>query len=706
MTTTTLTPRPPQPVHTDDSVGSVWDLRNLLQIITDRLWILIVCVVLMSGAGAFYLTTATRTYESHALLTVDQRAQKVLPVADVNQVDLEALDTMKTVEQSLTNDEIMLSVAKALDIVHNPEFLKQAATPAGDDEVIKALAKHLKVKVRRGTRLIDISATSRDPQLAYKLVQTIIDQYKQQDLKDRLQITKSANEFLLQQADDLKDKLESAERDLEAYREQNSAVSLEDKQNIVVDTLKDLNLKLGDAKAAEFKLESDLARYRQYANDPKQLLFIPSIADDPSVIAAQRSVTDQQSQLAGIAQVYRPDHPKYQVAQSQLTELQSELDKTILNCGAGLGSAAEAAQANVQKLEQALHQQEEQAMALGKISIPYNVLARNVEVDRSLYEAMITRLKETSLASELDNTPVRILAPARVASEPSSPRPKIIMVISVFAGLVGGVSLCTLLGSIDPSVRSLDEAEEALGLPVLATVPLSRSKMRQGNLPTVNQPNSAAAEAFRSLRTVLELKEATEQQVLLFTSANPGDGKTFCSVNTAVALAQQGHRTLIVDTDLRHPCVAPALGLPLKQAGIVDWFAGKAALEKLIVPTKVPHLFILPAGYAGQNHGALPSSLHLARLLEDPIFRSFDRIVLDTAPVNGVSDALHLVKNIATALCLVVRAGRTPVKAAHRALDLLNAARARDVGVVLNRMAASRYHEYGSGPSRKAFWKN
>jgi capsular exopolysaccharide synthesis family protein len=614
------------------------------------------------------------------------------------------MDMMKTVEQSLTNDELLLDVAKKLDIVHNSEFLKPAPTPAGDDEVIKALSKHLKVKVRRGTRLIDISAHSRDPATAQKLVDTLIGEYQAQNIKERTDVANAANGFLIQQVDDLKNKLESAERDLEEYREKNNAVSLEEKQNIVVDTLKDLNLKLGEAQAEKRKLESDLERYQKYANDPRQLLSIPSIATDPSVMQAQRAVDDQQGQIAGLARVYRPDHPKYQVAQAQLNQLQADLDKTILNCGAGLTTAYQAAASNETKLEQALKDQEAQAMELGKISIPYNVLTRNVEVDRTLYEAMVTRMKETAITGSLGVTPVRILAPSRLPSEPASPRPKIVLIISVFLGFVSGISLCTLFGSLDPSVRSLDEAEDALGLPVLATVPNYRGRKGNGQPAMVKQPNSTTAEAFRSLRTVLELKETTDRQVLLFTSANPGDGKTFCAVNTAVALAQEGYRTLIVDTDLRHPSVANALGLARGTVGIVECLGGRARLEESIIPTGIPNLWVLPAGRNASNNSALPSSQHLAEFFQNPAFASFHRVVLDTAPVNAVSDALHLVKHTATSLCMVIRAGRTPVRAAHRALDLLGVARAKDIGLVLNCMPTSRYHQYGGGyrEARKA----
>jgi capsular exopolysaccharide synthesis family protein len=240
----------------------------------------------------------------------------------------------------------------------------------------------------------------------------------------------------------------------------------------------------------------------------------------------------------------------------------------------------------------------------------------------------------------------------------------------------------------------VDEAEDALELPVLASVPQCPGDRKERRLPLLTQPFSAAAEAFRSLRTVLELKEITHRQVLLFASSSSGEGKTFCSVNCAVALAQQGYRTLIVDADLRNPNVDKNLGMAPNQPGLADCLAGAKKAAQVIMSTNMPSLFVLTAGSPVSNAAELMSGGRLTDLLNDPTFAGFERIVFDTAPVNAVSDALHLVKH-ATAVCLVVQAGRTPVQAAQRAHAALEGAHGKDIGIILNRVAASRYNPYG-----------
>jgi capsular exopolysaccharide synthesis family protein len=254
------------------------------------------------------------------------------------------------------------------------------------------------------------------------------------------------------------------------------------------------------------------------------------------------------------------------------------------------------------------------------------------------------------------------------------------------------------MNSMDTSVRSADEAEQALNLPVIAAVPRLKKTKAAGawkGMPMISEPYSVTAEAFRSLRTVLELKDISDRQVLLVTSAIPDEGKTFCSTNAAVAMAQQGYRTLIIDTDLRNPSIATALHCPDGAPGLADYLTGVRTLEQSIQTGGINGLSIMTAGIGVRNPSELLSGDKLARLFSDPAVARFDRIVLDTAPVNAVSDALLLVK-FATSTCLVVRAGYTPVAASQRAYAALVGARVLDAGIVLNCIHTMQYYTYGS----------
>jgi capsular exopolysaccharide synthesis family protein len=680
--------------------GTIWDFRHLCRLIKNKSRIILLSTLVCLSLAAAYLCTATRIYSSRAVIYVEQRDKKVVNIQAVDAEDLEAMEVMKTVEQSLGTDEMMLRVIKANHLDALPEFGGgDPANPPTQDQLIKGLNKRVSIKVRRGTRLIDIITKDKDSKLAQVLAQSFVDEYLHLDTDQRTGTSSMANVFLIHEADRLKSSLETSERTLQTYREEHNALSLQDSQNIVVDSLKDLNGRLGQASADRMKIEADLNQVKLIGtSDPKALLAIPSIASSTLVLDAQRAVNDQRGEIADLSRRYRSEHPKYIQAQSRLTQLQADLDKTIIRVGGELQTAYQSALDNEQKLDTAFKQQQQASSDLSKIAIPYNVLVHNVEADRDLYQSILTRLKETDITKSLETEPIRIVESPRETSKPVSPNIPLALFISIVFGTGIGVGICLLLHSMDTSLRSVEEAEHTLGLPVIAAVPGLKKTKAAGiwkGMPMISEPFSVTAEAFRSLRTVLELKDVTDRQILLFTSAMPDEGKTFCSTNTAAALAQQGYRTLIIDNDLRNPSVAKALHSADTLPGLTDYLTGLCSLENAIQPTEVKGLSVITAGVGARNPSELLSGEKLVRLFNDPIIAGFERIILDTPPINAVSDALHLVK-FATSTCLVVRAGFTPAGATQRAYTALVGARVLDAGIVLNRMHTMSYYTYGT----------
>jgi capsular exopolysaccharide synthesis family protein len=684
----------------DQMAGTVWDFSHLLRLLKEKARVIVLMTLVSVGLAAAYLFTAPRIYSSRAVIFVEQRDKKVVNIEAIDSEDLEAMEVMKTVEQSLGTDQMMLAVIKANHLGDLPEYGGgDASKPVTEDQLIKALTKRVSIKVRRGTRLIDIVAKSKDPRLAQAIAQSFVDQYLQLDMNQRSGTSSMANTFLIREADSLKAKLEDSEHMLQTYREEHNALSLQDSQNIVVDSLKDINVRLNEARANRIKLEADLNQYKLIGNrDPKALLAIPSIATSSLVLDAQNAVNAQRGEIADLSRRYRAEHPKYIQAQSRLAQLEDDYNKTIINVAGGVQTAYQSALENEAKLEEALKQQEKASSDLNKIAIPYNVLVHNVDGDRDLYQSILNRLKETDVTKLIETAPIRLIESPRVTTKPVSPKVPLVLFISIFFGLGSGVGICLLLHSMDTSVRSVEEAEQTFNLPVIAAVPRLKKNKAPGiwkGMPMVSEPYSVTAEAFRSLRTVLELKDVTDRQVLLVTSAIPDEGKTFCSTNTAVALAHQGYRTLIIDTDLRNPSVAGALHCPAGKPGLADYLAGTCTLEQAIQSGEINSLSIMTAGSGARNPSELLSADKLARLFNDLANAGYERIILDSAPVNAVSDALHLVK-YATSTCLVVRAGFTPARASQRALAALVGARVQDAGIVLNCIPAMRYYTYGT----------
>ena len=685
------------------------DFPRLYHLLREKAWLIALCTIGVFLLAGIYLLRAPKIYASRATIMVEQQESKVVNIQDVTQDDLKALEVMKTVEQSLGTDALMLRVAKVNQLPSNPNFLPpREGQSYSDDELIRALSDSLRIRVRRGTRLIDITAESRAPALARQLAQSVIEEFIRQGYNQRIGVSQEANGFLVQEAERLKVKLEKSERALQAYREHNNAVSLEDKQNIIVETLKDLNLKLNEARSQRMKLESDFAQYKELARgDPKALLVLSIIADSPAVLEAKKRLADEEAQIAMLTRRYRAEHPKFIQAQSELAQVAGDLNKTILKAGESIGAAYEVAGVNERKLEEALRAQEKLSLELNKIAIPYSGLAREVESDRALYQSIVTRLKETDVTKALEKSPIRVVEPARIPAKPVRPHKMLVLLLGLLGGLCTGVSACLLLQAFDRSLKTVDETERSIGWPVVAAVPMLprlNSLGRERDLPILHDPDSPVAEAFRSLRTVLALKESAGRQVLLCTSAAPGEGKTFCSLNCALALAQQGYRTLLVDADLRRPTIAKTLHLNPHKPGLADYLSGTTTLADLVQEGGIDNLFVLAAGPAIRHPAELFSAAKIERLFNDPFLAGFERVLFDTAPIHAVSDALTLVRH-ANVVCLVVRAAVTPAKVVQRAADMLVSAGARDLAVVLNALPARNrdsYYYYSAEYARPA----
>jgi capsular exopolysaccharide synthesis family protein len=251
----------------------------------------------------------------------------------------------------------------------------------------------------------------------------------------------------------------------------------------------------------------------------------------------------------------------------------------------------------------------------------------------------------------------------------------------------------------------VDEAESILQQPVLAAVPEGNlEKIPEGAVAMTHDSGSAQAEAFRTLRASLSLLGAEDQRrLILVTSAIPSEGKTFTSTNLSAAFATQGLNTIVIDADLRRPALsATLLDREVRKSGefrgLTDVLSGLCSIEEAIRPTTVPNLSLLPSGRRAPNPAELLAQINVGQLLES-LLKKYDRVVVDSAPVNAVSDTLSLA-SMAHAVCLVLRFGKTPRRAILRALTLLEKTGARMAGIVMNRMPTSRgasyyYYYYG-----------
>jgi capsular exopolysaccharide synthesis family protein len=472
--------------------------------------------------------------------------------------------------------------------------------------------------------------------------------------------------------------------------------------------MKELNQRVSEAKSERLKLESDDLLLKRLAGQPaEKLLSVPSIAAFPAVVDLKRTIAEKETALAALTRRYKSEHPKFIAAESELAGLRAGLEKAIRRGAEVLTSSHAAAVETEKKMAEALKEQGMDALGLSKIAIPYNSLLRDLEADRSLYESVLTRLKETDLTKGVTHSPIRVVSRPLLPERPIKPNKPRIIIASVFAGLAGGLALATLMRLFDGSLKTSDEAERRLGLRPLGIIPECPEMRSRSEEPLLSaHPQSPAAEAFRALRTSLALlgKNDSHPKTFLITSALPGDGKSSCAINCAMAFAQQGLRTLLVDADIRIPTLATTFFGSENERGLTDVLTHQMHFAEAVRDPGIPHLHILCAGTRTSTPAEVLGNGEFARILSRA--RSdFDRVVIDSAPVHAVPDTQLLAGHV-EATILVVKAGRTPAQAAQRAVRKLSEAGSKPAGFIFNRVPPrgleyydQRYSVAGYGPS-------
>ena len=671
----------------DEDHQRAQDIRELLHTLLRYSW-LIVLVALLTGLAAWmYTRREPNLYRSIAVIEILTHDQKVINPKDDQ--DLKDPEAVETIIQNFRNRSLMERVGRVLGLATNEAFLGyKSPQPVPAEQITNLLLAGSNVTLRPRTRLVDVSFEHHDPNVARLVANALVNQFVAQGKEQRAKDRESQNTLLSKKYEELKNNLRLSEQKLQDYKnslksDSLESVSVEDRRNYVEEKLRGLNADLTGAKGERLTLESDMDLVKRAGDDSKQLLQISSIAQDPPVLAAQAQLSRAEAELAALRQRYGPKWPRLIEQGAQTDSARRSLADAARTAPGRLNSRLRAATVKETNLQTAVTDQEKALLGLEEKLIPFRALQREADSDRALVDSVLQRLKESTLSlGEVQDGNFQVVEPATSAVSLANRRNYIIL-----GALLGGALLTAGivagLHMLDSSIRTVDSAERLLGRHVLTAIPTLTDKRGSGGiLALMQQPNSVAAESFRTLRSSLTAVGARERrQVVLLTSAVPSEGKSFVAVNSAIAFAQQGHKTLLVEADLRRPSLAgEMLGIKGKLLGIGDYMAGHPAPITL---TPVPHLSLLASGSRIERPAEFLSSSGFEELVTW-MKSTFDRIVIDSAPVNVVSDTLNIVQ-YATTICLVVRCGSTPRKVVRRAIELLQRAGVTPDGLVLNR---------------------
>jgi len=425
-------------------------------------------------------------------------------------------------------------------------------------------------------------------------------------------------------------------------------------------------------------LKADLARLRQKVAESAHALqeyqAAHNMGGGEDADARLKDLTQQynaaQAQVTLLEERYEPLHPKLIQAKAMRDELRNEVNKAETEANASIGQNTE-----------------------------YAMLKTDAESYRKELDSQLTKLQDlqTSVAVAIPGLQVEEEASYSVQLSPNRTKAA---ALGGFAGLICGLGFIMGLYFVDSSIRTVSQAESTLNLPVIAAIPILAETDGKTILPTYSDPQSFVAESFRGLRASLILHDRENPiKTVLVVSAIPGEGKSFCAANLAVAFAQAGLKTLVIDADLRLPTLHTYFNLPPDEenTGFQDVLAGRKTLASAVVPSAISTLELLLTTTPAESPAELLSGIRLPLLLDEAA-QTYDRVVIDSAPLNAVSDTMLILPK-ADAILLVVRATQTPASESKAAVQKIYSSKMKPLGIILNYLAAHTLKSYAYGYS-------
>ncbi len=703
------------PVHHDSGI----DLRAYWHLLRKYRW-MIAAVTLVAAAAALVLTLLTApTYRATMLLQIDREALKVVEF-DGDQRPVEAgaaSDFYQTQYELLKSRALAERVARVLDLadartlqaLFAPGPLDRLAggaargaaaprlgavtTGAADGQgsvnrgAVAAVQAAVTVEPIRNSRLLRLHFDSADADFSARAANAYADGFIASTLERRFDASSYARGFLEDRLAQVKERLEESERELVGFAQQEQIVTADDGQSLGTQNLSELGSALAQAQAQRIRAE---ARWRQASASRGAGLPADMLADSilrPLQERRAQLQADYQEQV----QIYKPGFPAMQQLRGQIQELDRQISAELVGIRASVRAEYDAALGQERLLAGKLGGVRNEVLDLQNRSIRYNILKREVDTNRQLYDALLQRYKEVGVAGGVSTNNVSIVDRAEVPLNRFKPSYSRNIALGLLLGAMAGLLGALLVERLDDTIRGPNEIEALLGLPVLGSIPLLKGKLP---MQAASELRSAFAEAYRSVRTALQFSTDTGvPKTLLVTSAGSGEGKSTTALVLARNLAELGQRVLLIDADLRNPTLHRTIGVD-NSDGLSNFLAGATPPIEAVQPGGAENLWIIPSGPLPPNPAELLAGSRMQMLLSLASER-YDQVVIDGPPVLGLADA-PMLAHVADGTLLMVAAGRTSRTGVRMALKRLAATRARVIGAVVT-MYDSRQAGYGYG---------
>jgi polysaccharide biosynthesis transport protein len=707
-------PNPEPVVNRVSALGSYLDI-----LIKYRLLIFVVTALVVTVVGV-YSYRLQPVYRATTRLEIDPETPLIQTMSDLMRGDvIDPEMFLSTQADVLQSDTIAKKTVDALQLAQRPEFRQLtvqnpqlAANPVAlETTLIEEFKRGLSVDRQKGTRVMQVHFDSTDPQLAALAANTVVDKYIDYTFTSKYDANRQTSAWMEQQLKDLRAKVQKSQEALVEYEAKNSIVNVADKQSVAEQKLADLTKDLTEAQNERVQKQSLRGLV---ATDASRL-----IAESPLLESLRKSEADLRTQYADASQAYGPTFPKVKRLQAQLDEVRGLIAREQRRLVDSINNDYQASTSREQLLEDAVAKQKIELARFNELAIQDNLLKRDFETNQSLYDTVLQRMKDATMAAGLRGTNVRIIDRAVPPLSPDRPRKVRNIGVAFLGGIIVAFLFALVRETMDYSVRAAEDVEMLTGLPTLSVVPDARSlgrlfdssgrkKIAAGNISTalLRHPGSPLSESFRTLRTsLLSAFSIDAPHVLVVTSPSPNEGKTCTALNLALALACNNREVLLIDADFRRPGIARSLGIP-NTCGLGNVLNGSAQVSDAVVTLpRLPRLSVLPTGTQSHNPADSLSLPAMSRLLKALRFR-YNSIVIDSPPVLALTDATIL-GGMADGVIMVAKSGHTTRNALARACQVINLSGGKLLGTVLNKVNARRggyydhYHYYNRASAKR-----
>jgi capsular exopolysaccharide synthesis family protein len=700
------------------------DFRALWLILRRNLWVIVGIVVAAVVLGLVATMLMTPKYIASASVQIDQEADQVLDTQDQVQPTVAYQDAdrfLQTQVDVLNSQAMMIRVAQALNLFNDPKFFGEmdVTPPPPDpavprdqqlrDATLQAISDNLSVSLPRDSRVATISFKSPDPQLAATVANSYASEFIKNDLQRKFNSTAYARNFLSQQLGEAKARLEQSEQDINDYARQFGLIktdqtnpdgsSTTNSTSVTTASLILLNQAANQATADRISAEED---WRTVEQTP--LLSIPEVLTNKAIqdLLDQRATT--QASLSDERTKHLDAYPTVQQLKAQLAEINRQITTIATGIKQSIRQQYDSARQREAALQAQVNGLKNATLTEQDRSVRYNILARDADTNRTLYEGLLERYKEVSAAAGITASNISVVDQASVPIKPSSPRLVLNLALALLAGLALAGGAVFVREQLDDAIRAPEDVERKLGLATLGIIPTTEAEDLRDELAA---PRSPLAEAYNSLRTSLLYSTPRGMPPALFiTSSQASEGKSTTSYALALGLAKLGQRVVLVDADLRRPAQHRAFGTH-NNSGLSDLLTAHSDIAAVLQATDTANLSFIAAGPVPPSPAELLGNQRMADIL-DALKRDFDAVILDGPPVLGLADAPLIASMVGNAV-FVIEANRGHRGTTKVALRRLRTGHAHILGAVLTKFDPKKatsdyayggyqYYQYGHEP--------